>query len=116
MDHGHLIDMANQIGAFFESMPDRDEALTGIAEHIRRFWEPRMRRALRRARRSVERSRTTRDADLARRDRRASGVARAGRGPGLKARYAGSGMPANQLSQWRSSAFASVAVRPRAAM
>ncbi|AOR67317.1 formate dehydrogenase [Burkholderia stabilis] len=45
MDTGHLIDMANQIGAFFESMPDRDEALTGIAEHIRRFWEPRMRRA-----------------------------------------------------------------------
>ncbi|RDS99709.1 formate dehydrogenase [Burkholderia contaminans] len=46
MDNGHLIDMANQIGAFFESMPDRDEALTGIADHIRRFWEPRMRRAL----------------------------------------------------------------------
>ncbi|AOK16050.1 formate dehydrogenase [Burkholderia cepacia] len=46
MDNGHLIDMANQIGAFFESMPDRDEALAGIADHIRRFWEPRMRRAL----------------------------------------------------------------------
>ena len=46
MAHEHLIDMATQIGAFFESMPDRDEALTGIAEHIRRFWEPRMRRAL----------------------------------------------------------------------
>ncbi|RQR21294.1 formate dehydrogenase, partial [Burkholderia sp. Bp9143] len=46
MDNGHLIDMANQIGAFFESMPDREEALSGIAEHIRRFWEPRMRRAL----------------------------------------------------------------------
>ncbi|MCA3787073.1 formate dehydrogenase subunit delta, partial [Burkholderia sp.] len=46
MDHEHLIDMANQIGAFFESMPDRDEALAGIADHIRRFWEPRMRRAL----------------------------------------------------------------------
>ena len=45
MDTGHLIDMANQIGAFFESMPDREEALTGIAEHIRRFWAPRMRRA-----------------------------------------------------------------------
>ncbi|MBR7953598.1 formate dehydrogenase subunit delta [Burkholderia cenocepacia] len=46
MNNEHLIDMANQIGAFFESMPDRGEALTGIAEHIRRFWEPRMRRAL----------------------------------------------------------------------
>ncbi|AOK32276.1 formate dehydrogenase [Burkholderia singularis] len=46
MNSGHLIDMANQIGAFFASMPDRDEALAGIADHIRRFWEPRMRRAL----------------------------------------------------------------------
>jgi len=42
----HLIEMANQIGEFFESMPDREEAQTGIAEHIRRFWEPRMRRTL----------------------------------------------------------------------
>lgn len=40
-----LITMANQIGAFFASMPERDEALAGIADHIRRFWEPRMRRA-----------------------------------------------------------------------
>ncbi|KVE38164.1 formate dehydrogenase subunit delta [Burkholderia sp. TSV86] len=46
MNSAHLIDMANQIGAFFASMPDRDEALAGIADHIRRFWEPRMRRAL----------------------------------------------------------------------
>jgi formate dehydrogenase subunit delta len=42
----HLIEMANQIGGFFESLPDRDEALTDIAEHIRKFWEPRMRRTL----------------------------------------------------------------------
>jgi formate dehydrogenase subunit delta len=42
----HLIEMANQIGEFFASMPDRDEALVGIADHIRRFWEPRMRRAI----------------------------------------------------------------------
>jgi len=41
-----LVRMANQIGAFFEAMPDRTEALEGIAQHIRRFWEPRMRRAL----------------------------------------------------------------------
>jgi formate dehydrogenase subunit delta len=46
MNVDHLIEMANQIGLFFESLPDREEALTGIAEHIRRFWEPRMRRAL----------------------------------------------------------------------
>jgi formate dehydrogenase subunit delta len=46
MDTQNLIDMANRIGDFFESMPDHEEALTGVAEHIRRFWEPRMRRAL----------------------------------------------------------------------
>ena len=43
MEHGNLIRMANRIGEFFEAMPERDEALQGIAEHIRRFWEPRMR-------------------------------------------------------------------------
>lgn len=46
MKADHLIEMANQIGMFFDSLPDRDEALFDIAEHIRRFWEPRMRRAL----------------------------------------------------------------------
>ena len=39
-----LVKMANQIGDFFEAMPDRQEALQGIAEHMRKFWEPRMRR------------------------------------------------------------------------
>ncbi len=46
MNQQHLIEMANQIGMFFESLPDRSEALDGIADHIRRFWEPRMRRTL----------------------------------------------------------------------
>ncbi|RFU46791.1 formate dehydrogenase subunit delta [Paraburkholderia sp. DHOC27] len=46
MDEQNLIDMANRIGEFFDSMPDRDEALDGVADHIRRFWEPRMRRRL----------------------------------------------------------------------
>jgi formate dehydrogenase subunit delta len=46
MDTQNLIDMANRIGDFFDSMPDHEEALTGIADHIHRFWEPRMRRAL----------------------------------------------------------------------
>jgi formate dehydrogenase subunit delta len=46
MDEQNLIEMANRIGDFFDSMPDREEALAGIADHIRRFWEPRMRRAL----------------------------------------------------------------------
>ncbi len=42
----NLITMANQIGSFFEAMPDREEAVSDIAGHIKRFWEPRMRRAL----------------------------------------------------------------------
>jgi formate dehydrogenase subunit delta len=46
MNDNSLIDMANRIGDFFDSLPDHEEALTGIADHIRRFWEPRMRRAI----------------------------------------------------------------------
>lgn len=41
-----LTRMANQIGQFFEAMPERDEARRGAVQHIRNFWEPRMRRAL----------------------------------------------------------------------
>ena len=41
-----LVKMANQIGTFFEAMPDRAEALAEMAQHIKRFWEPRMRREL----------------------------------------------------------------------
>jgi len=40
-----MIRMANQIAAYFEAYP-RAEALTGIANHIEKFWEPRMRRQL----------------------------------------------------------------------
>lgn len=46
MDIHHLIKMANQIGTFFQSEPDRAAALDGIAGHIKRFWDPRMRREL----------------------------------------------------------------------
>jgi formate dehydrogenase subunit delta len=46
MDIDNLVRMANRIGDFFQAMPDRDEALGGIAAHIRRFWEPRMRHRL----------------------------------------------------------------------
>jgi formate dehydrogenase subunit delta len=38
-----LITMANQIGAFFEAMPDREQAVADVASHLRRSWEPRMR-------------------------------------------------------------------------
>ena len=45
MNSEHLIRMANQIGVFFESMPDRTEAMEGFATHLKKFWDPRMRRA-----------------------------------------------------------------------
>ena len=46
MDIQNLIHMANQIGSFFEAMPDREEALLGIADHLHNFWAPRMRSQL----------------------------------------------------------------------
>lgn len=46
MDMQKLIHMANQIGDFFAAMPEQDEALRGIAGHLQRFWEPRMRSQL----------------------------------------------------------------------
>ena len=42
----NLIRMANRIGQFFEAMSDRQEALEGVANHIHKFWEPRMRNEL----------------------------------------------------------------------
>ena len=45
MSHDRLAYMANQIGKFFESQ-GHDKAVPGIAEHIRKFWDPRMRKAL----------------------------------------------------------------------
>ena len=46
MNNDTLISMVNQIAVFFESMPDRDEAKLDLATHLRKFWDPRMRRAL----------------------------------------------------------------------
>lgn len=45
MDTDKLVRMANQIAAFFASKP-YDEGVEGVAEHINKFWEPRMRRDL----------------------------------------------------------------------
>jgi len=42
----NLVHMANRIGEFFQTMPNREEARREIAQHLRKFWEPRMRRAL----------------------------------------------------------------------
>ena len=37
-----LVKMANQIGQFFASQRHSD-AVKGTAEHLRKFWDPRMR-------------------------------------------------------------------------
>lgn len=46
MDNNNLIKMANNIGAFFKSEPDRELAVQGVEQHIRNSWEPRMRKQI----------------------------------------------------------------------
>jgi formate dehydrogenase subunit delta len=46
MDNRNLIKMANNIGAFFKSEPDRELAIQGVEQHIRNSWEPRMRKQI----------------------------------------------------------------------
>jgi formate dehydrogenase subunit delta len=41
-----LVKMANQIASFFEAEPDRALALASVADHLKRFWDPRMRREI----------------------------------------------------------------------
>lgn len=41
-----LVSMANDIGSFFASDPDKTEAAKNVASHLTRFWEPRMRREI----------------------------------------------------------------------
>jgi formate dehydrogenase subunit delta len=41
-----MIAMANQIGAFFEAMPDREQAVADVASHLKRSWDPRMRQQI----------------------------------------------------------------------
>jgi formate dehydrogenase subunit delta len=40
-----LVYMANQIAIFFKSQP-QDQAVAGTADHIKKFWDPRMRRQI----------------------------------------------------------------------
>ena len=46
MKFDKLITMANQIGGFFEAMPDREQAVADTANHLQKTWEPRMRREI----------------------------------------------------------------------
>lgn len=39
----NLVTMANQIGDFFKSFPDQEQAKQDIAQHLIRFWASSMR-------------------------------------------------------------------------
>ena len=41
-----IVRMANDIGNFFRSEPDRKVALDGISNHINKFWTRRMRQRI----------------------------------------------------------------------
>src|ERR1700719_1757192 len=45
MSPDKLVYMANQIGKFFISQ-GHDKAVAGVADHLRKFWDPRMRAAI----------------------------------------------------------------------
>lgn len=45
MDPQHLVDMVNEIGAFFVG-EDPGKAAQNVANHLRRYWDPRMRRQI----------------------------------------------------------------------
>lgn len=47
MNIRYLVNMANDIAAFFASEPDREVAIDAVATHLRRYWAPRMRAQLR---------------------------------------------------------------------
>lgn len=46
MNVDRLVRMANDIGNFFKSEPDHAVAVEGVATHLKRFWDPRMRKEI----------------------------------------------------------------------
>ena len=46
MNINTLVKMANNIGAFFNSEPVREDKIKGVETHLRNAWEPRMRQAI----------------------------------------------------------------------
>ncbi len=46
MDVRRLVAMANDIARYFASEPDREAGAEGVADHLRKFWTPRMREQL----------------------------------------------------------------------
>jgi formate dehydrogenase subunit delta len=58
MDIHHLVKMANDIGGFFASTMDHEAGVNSIAQHLKNFWDPRMRNQL------IEYARRDEDTDL----------------------------------------------------
>lgn len=46
MNAERLVAMANDIANFFAAEPDRQVAVDGVVSHLKRFWEPRMRKQI----------------------------------------------------------------------
>jgi formate dehydrogenase subunit delta len=46
MNVERLVAMVNDIGNYFAAEQDRTVAVAGIASHLQRFWDPRMRRQI----------------------------------------------------------------------
>ena len=45
MEEAKMVHLVNQIALFFQSYP-HDEAVAGVADHVKRFWPVRMRQQL----------------------------------------------------------------------
>lgn len=46
MNIERLVTMANDIATYFAVEPDHEAAVHGVRDHIKRFWDPVMRRQL----------------------------------------------------------------------
>jgi len=46
MNIERLVRMANDIGNFFKAEPDHGVAVNSVATHLKRFWDPRMRKEI----------------------------------------------------------------------
>lgn len=45
MEEANMVHMANQIALFFAAYP-HEEAVASVTDHLRKFWEPRMRKQI----------------------------------------------------------------------
>ena len=46
MNIERMVEMVNDIANFFASEPDHGVAVAGVANHLKRYWEPRMRKQI----------------------------------------------------------------------